>query len=188
MTPTRPRPTAWLLFTTDTTATGETITERYAVRWSIEPSNANGKQMGVGQARNRLPKAVERTVPFGMIIQSIITTWYALYGHDPADVTDRAAAQPWYQTKTEPSGLPSPRAVAPACLGTDRSRAVSPALFAPQSIGPSSPGRPHRDGTTPSQHPPGAIPPLFRSDHDPFSGVQAAVQDQPDSLGPLLNP
>jgi hypothetical protein len=92
------------LFTTDPDATGERIVERYAVRWSIEPSNANGKQQaGVGQARNRLPRAVERTVPFGMIIQSMVITWYALYGHDPADVTDRAIAQPWYRTKTEPS-------------------------------------------------------------------------------------
>jgi hypothetical protein len=92
------------LFTTDASAAGERIVERYAVRWSIEPSNANGKQqMGVGQARNRLPKAVERTVPFGLIIQSMVITWYALYGYDPADVTDRAIAQPWYQTKTEPS-------------------------------------------------------------------------------------
>lgn len=92
------------LFTTDTTADGEAIVGRYAVRWSIEPSNATGKQqMGVGQARNRLPKAVERTVPFGMIIQSMVTAWYALYGYDPADVTDRAIAQPWYRTKTEPS-------------------------------------------------------------------------------------
>jgi hypothetical protein len=92
------------LFSTDTTATGEEIVERYAVRWSIEPSNANGKQQaGVGQARNRLPRAVERTVPFGMIVQSMVITWYALYGYDPADVTDRAIAQPWYQTKTEPS-------------------------------------------------------------------------------------
>ncbi len=92
------------LFSTDTTATGEQIVERYAVRWSIEPSNANGKQQaGVGQARNRLPRAVERTVPFGMIIQSMVITWYALHGYDPADVTDRAIAQPWYRTKTEPS-------------------------------------------------------------------------------------
>lgn len=92
------------LFTTDTTATGEAITERYAVRWSIEPSNANGKQqLGVGQARNRLPKAVERTVPFGMITQSLVVVWYALHGYDPADVTDRATTQPWYRTKTEPS-------------------------------------------------------------------------------------
>ena len=92
------------LFTTDTTAPPEQVVERYAVRWSIEPSNAAGKQqMGVGQARNRLPKAVERTVPFGMIIQSMVIAWYALYGYDPADVTDRAIAQPWYRTKTEPS-------------------------------------------------------------------------------------
>jgi hypothetical protein len=38
-----------------------------------------------------------------MIIQSMVITWYALYGHDPADVTDRVAAQPWYRAKTEAS-------------------------------------------------------------------------------------
>jgi hypothetical protein len=38
-----------------------------------------------------------------MIVQSMVTVWYALYGHDPADITDRAIAQPWYRTKTEPS-------------------------------------------------------------------------------------
>ena len=92
------------LFTTDTDATGEQIVERYAVRWSIEPSNANSKQhTGVGQARNRLPRAVERTVPFGMVVQSMVITWYALYGYDPADVTGRSITQPWYRTKTEPS-------------------------------------------------------------------------------------
>jgi len=92
------------LFSTDPGASGEEIVQRYAVRWSIEPSNANGKQQaGVGQARNRLPRAVERTVPFGMTVQSMVITWYALYGYDPADVTGRAIAQPWYRTKTEPS-------------------------------------------------------------------------------------
>jgi hypothetical protein len=98
------RPYDLALFTTDLAATGEQVVARYAVRWSIEPSNANGKQQtGVGQARNRLPKAVERTVPFGMIVQSMVIVWYALYGYDPVDVTDRAIAQPWYRTKTEPS-------------------------------------------------------------------------------------
>ena len=29
--------------------------------------------------------------------------WYARYGHDPADIDDRRAAQPWYLTKTEPA-------------------------------------------------------------------------------------
>jgi hypothetical protein len=38
-----------------------------------------------------------------MIIQSMVITWYALYGHDPADVTDRVAARPWYRVKTEAS-------------------------------------------------------------------------------------
>jgi hypothetical protein len=38
-----------------------------------------------------------------MIVQSMVICWYALYGYDPADVTDRAIAEPWYTTKTEPS-------------------------------------------------------------------------------------
>ena len=74
------------------------------MRWSIEPANAVGKQqMGVGQARNRVKNAVERTVPFGMLIQSLVIIWYALHGHHPDDALDRQLAQPWYRTKTEPS-------------------------------------------------------------------------------------
>ena len=59
--------------------------------------------MGVGQARNHLEQAVERTVPFGMLTMSLVVIWYALHGHHPDDVTDRRARQPWYTTKTEPS-------------------------------------------------------------------------------------
>jgi DDE superfamily endonuclease len=92
------------LFTFDLQATAAQVVARYAVRWSIEPSNANGKQqMGVGQARNRLPKAVERTVPFGMLVQSLVIIWYALHGYHPDDVAVRRQTQPWYDTKTEPS-------------------------------------------------------------------------------------
>ena len=54
------------LFTTDPDSDTERIVARYADRWSIEPANATGKQLlGVGQARNRVPRAVERTVPSG---------------------------------------------------------------------------------------------------------------------------
>jgi hypothetical protein len=92
------------LFTLDAQATTAQVVERYAVRWSIEPANATGKQqMGVGQARNRVPKAVERTVPFGMLVQSLVIVWYAQHGYHPDDVTSRRQAQPWYETKTEPS-------------------------------------------------------------------------------------
>ena len=59
--------------------------------------------MGVGQARNRVKNAVERTVPFGMLIQSLVVVWYALHGYHPDDALDRRLAQPWYRTKTEPS-------------------------------------------------------------------------------------
>ena len=92
------------LFTTDRANATERIVERYADRWSIEPANATGKQLlGVGQARNRVPKAVERTVPFGFLIQTLVIVWYALFGYHPDDLTRRHAAEPWYPDKTEPS-------------------------------------------------------------------------------------
>ena len=57
------------LFTTDRDSTVETIVARYAHRWTIETAIAAGKQLlGIGQARNRLQRAVERTVPFGFVV------------------------------------------------------------------------------------------------------------------------
>jgi hypothetical protein len=92
------------LFTTDTLAPATVVVERYATRWSIEPANAVGKQqLGVGQARNRLPQAVQRTVPFGMLVQSLVIVWYTASGYHPEDVDLRRQAEPWYDLKTEPS-------------------------------------------------------------------------------------
>ena len=52
------------IFTTDTTRDTETVVTRYADRCPIEVAIAGGKQLlGIGQARNRLQRAVERTVP-----------------------------------------------------------------------------------------------------------------------------
>jgi hypothetical protein len=98
------KPYELALFTVDVASTATGIVERYATRWSIEPANAAGKQhMGVGQARNRLPRAVERTVPFGMLIQSLVIVWYATSGYHPDDVVLRRQAEPCYDAKTEPS-------------------------------------------------------------------------------------
>ncbi|WP_223838515.1 hypothetical protein [Saccharopolyspora pogona] len=78
--------------------------QRYAMRWSIEPCNAVSKQQaGVGQASNRVPRAVERTVPFGMLVQTLVIVWYALHGYHPDDVLTRRRAEPWYDNKTKPS-------------------------------------------------------------------------------------
>uniref|UniRef100_UPI00322205EA hypothetical protein n=1 Tax=Intrasporangium sp. TaxID=1925024 RepID=UPI00322205EA len=92
------------LFTTDSTAMPEQLVARYADRWSIEVANATGKQvLGIGQARNRLPRAVERTVPFQFLTQTLVTYWYATAGHHPGDLVGRLAAEPWYTSKTEPA-------------------------------------------------------------------------------------
>jgi DDE superfamily endonuclease len=92
------------LFTLDTAATVAAVIERYSWRWPIEPSNATGKQiLGVGDACNRLEAAVERAVPFGFLVQSLLIIWYARFGYDPADITRRRLLCPWYRTKTEPA-------------------------------------------------------------------------------------
>lgn len=94
------------LVTTDPHATAQQIIARYAARWSIEVTFFDVKNiLGVGQARNRVRKAVERTVPFGLFCYSILTIWYALHGHADTDVTHRRTQAPWHRTKTEPSTL-----------------------------------------------------------------------------------
>lgn len=90
------------LVTTDLTTPAAQITERYAARWSIEQAFADARNvLGGGEARNRVPRAVERTVPFTLLIHSLIVLWYARHGHDHADTAARRTAQPWYQSKTE---------------------------------------------------------------------------------------
>ena len=92
------------LFTLHTEAVPAAITERYSWRWPIEPSNATGKQLlGVGDACNRVEQAVERTVPFGFLIQTLLIVWYARWAYDPADIERQRRLCPWYTTKTEPS-------------------------------------------------------------------------------------
>jgi hypothetical protein len=88
----------------DTDAGPAAIAERYSWRWPIEPSNATGKQLvGVGDACNRVQKAVERTVPFGFLAQTLLILWYAQFAYHPDDISRRRRLCPWYRTKTGPS-------------------------------------------------------------------------------------
>lgn len=92
------------LITTDLSATPAQIVERYADRWPIEVCFEDGKELfGVGHARNRTRKAVERTVPFQFLAMTITIIWYAASGHHPDDVAEHRARAPWYRTKTTPS-------------------------------------------------------------------------------------
>lgn len=80
------------LATTDLAASPARVIERYAARWPIEVAIEDAKQIfGAGQARNRLPAAVHRTIPFTLACQSITVLWHATAGHHPADVADHRA-------------------------------------------------------------------------------------------------
>lgn len=92
------------LVSTDLAAGPADLVERYASRWSIEVAIEDAKQItGVGQARNRVPKAVERTVPFGLIASTLVICWYASAGYHSDDVEGVRALSPWYRDKTQPS-------------------------------------------------------------------------------------
>ena len=94
------------LVATDTSLSAEQVVERYAERWAIEVAFRDAKQItGVGEARNRTALAVERTVPFGLLVQTLVTIWYTHAGHTKAVVAARRRLAPWHRQKTEPSWL-----------------------------------------------------------------------------------
>jgi hypothetical protein len=92
------------IISTDLEASAAQLIERYAERWPTEVAYEEGKELfGVGEARNRSQKAVERTVPFQFLAMSLTITWYAVHGHHPDDVAEHRQRSPWYLTKTTPS-------------------------------------------------------------------------------------
>lgn len=94
------------LISTDLGASPAELVARYADRWSIEVAFQDAKHVvGVGQARNRVPEAVKRTVPFGFLCQTLTVAWYGLYGDPATDVYHRRLTAPWYRCKGDPSML-----------------------------------------------------------------------------------
>ncbi len=92
------------LVSTDLKASPAELVERYACRWSIEVAIEDAKQTtGVGQARNRAPQAVQRTVPFTLIATTLVICWYATAGYHPDDVEQARLLAPWYRHKAQPS-------------------------------------------------------------------------------------
>ncbi len=88
------------LASTDADVSASELIARYDSRWTIETCNQEAKAHGVGQARNRVQKAVERTVPFGFLTRTITIVWYAVHGDPQADLDARRKASPWYRQKT----------------------------------------------------------------------------------------
>lgn len=102
--PDKPSGYGLALITTDLDASAVELVERYACRWPIEVAFEEAKQLfGVGEARNRARRAVERTVPFQFLCMSLTIVWYAVHGHHPDVVREHRARAPWYRTKADPS-------------------------------------------------------------------------------------
>ncbi|HVA85984.1 MAG TPA: transposase [Candidatus Saccharimonadales bacterium] len=88
------------LASTDADVPATELISRYDGRWTIETCHQEAKAHGVGEARNRVQKAVERTVPFGFLAQTITITWYAVHGDPQTDLDTRRRTAPWYRQKT----------------------------------------------------------------------------------------
>jgi hypothetical protein len=88
------------LVTTDLAATPAAIIERYANRWSEETMFLDARHLaGVGQARTRTKRSVQRLVPFGLCCLSLAICWYARHGQPAHDLAAHRARAPWYRTK-----------------------------------------------------------------------------------------
>ncbi|WNV85080.1 transposase [Umezawaea sp. Da 62-37] len=89
---------------TDTGACAETLVSRYADRWSVEQSIKDSKILiGAGDAANRLPLAVQRSVPFAMLGLTVLVLWYAGHGTAETDLAAARARAPWNRKKTHVS-------------------------------------------------------------------------------------
>jgi hypothetical protein len=85
--------------TTDPDASTATTIERYASRWTIETAIHQAKAHGAGEARNRVKNAVQRTVPFAFLCQTITISWYQLHGNPKHDLHRHRQKAPWYTHK-----------------------------------------------------------------------------------------
>jgi hypothetical protein len=128
------------LVSTDVDATADVLLQRYRARWTIETCFQDAKGItGVGEARNRTPRAVARTVPFGFLCQTISQLWYALHGAHAHDLAARRASAPWHHAKTTASQIDVLAALR---------RAIIRAQFPPQA-----PRRPSHRQITPAARP-----------------------------------
>lgn len=66
-----------VFYSTEHNAEAEQILKWFSWRWPIEITFHDCKQhLGLGEAENRKPKAVRRTVPTGLLLYSLIVLWH----------------------------------------------------------------------------------------------------------------
>jgi hypothetical protein len=122
-----------------TNATATHLIARYDSRWTIETCHQEAKAHGVGQARNRVQRAVERTVPFGFLTQTITIAWYAVHGNPEADINERRRTAPWYRQKTTVSYTDMLAALRRELIRTEFWAQAHPMTTNPELTQPQSP-------------------------------------------------
>jgi hypothetical protein len=92
------------LITTDLAASAADLVCRYSWRWAIEQTIRDCKTtLGVGQARNRLKTAVQRTVPFQMLCLTILFCWYPAAPASTGALDGYRRLHPWHRHKSHVS-------------------------------------------------------------------------------------
>lgn len=88
--------------TTETTATGAEVAERYAARWAIEVCFRDVKQnLGGQDPQSWKRQGPKRAAALSLWLHSLTWCWYLSAHPDGRTWT----ARPWYKSKTTPSFL-----------------------------------------------------------------------------------
>jgi hypothetical protein len=127
------------LASTDVEVSVAELIARYDSRWTIETCHQEAKAHGVGDARNRVQRAVERTVPFGFLTQTITIAWYAVRGDAQADLHERRRAAPWYCQKTTVSYADMLAALRRELIRHEFWQQAPPTTTTPKPTSPQSP-------------------------------------------------
>jgi len=89
---------------TDTALTEAEVIATYSRRWPLERTFQDCKQkLCVENPQTQLPTAVRRSVPFGMLLYSLVVFWYVTVGHREAAQFAPRLADPWYARDGRPS-------------------------------------------------------------------------------------
>jgi SRSO17 transposase len=89
-------------FTTDLRVSAEQLLERISLRWPLEVTFHDAKQLlGLEDPQNRAPMATQRTAPFALLVYSLVAIWFAKHGSFNAAAYRKV--HPWYRKKMVPS-------------------------------------------------------------------------------------
>lgn len=92
------------IISTDTSLDDAAVLTAYSRRWPLERTFQDCKQkLCVENTQTQLPTSVRRSVPFGMVLYTLVVLWYVTDGHAEAEEMAPRLADPWYARDRRPS-------------------------------------------------------------------------------------